>query len=390
MARVRLSSRFHVRAAWLMVAALALAMAGCVAAEQAADPPVSEAPPSTMPAAAPSASLRAPASALAPSPAATFDVGTLAIDESPGTIRPGDVVTVSATVRNTGSVAGVFDAVLTVNGSLVGRRAVDLGAGESAVVRIPVQIRAGGAYNVRLGDQQLALFVAAPAVISLGGLEVSENPVDSGARVTVRVTVANTGGETGAQVVQLRIDGKVVATKRTTVAGGGRQTVEFSIRAPAAGWHTVAAGELETRLLVWKIARQPNGTLLVNKLRGGYGKLTVKNRGELDAVLMFAKPSAPKKALLAVYVRGGKSATVTGIKDGTYVVLYAMGTRWDTHGKVFTSSAERRRFDDTVRFRTTRTSTQIRFVTWTLTLQARSGGNAPTTWVDEDDFPGVP
>ena len=107
-------------------------------------------------------------------------------------------------------------------------------------------------------------------------------------------------------------------------------------------------------------------------------------------MLVFTKPSAPRKALLAVYVRAGKSATVTGIRDGRYAVFYSAGKRWDAYGKAFTASREQRRFQDPLRFRTTRTSTQIRYVTWTLTLQARSGGNAPTTWVDEGDFPGVP
>jgi CARDB len=392
-ARVRTrSSQFRLVGAAVLVLALATPIAACGSGDPErtsgpAELPVTAAP--AVPAVSPDPSEPVPAGTPQP-PAATFSVGDLAIESDAEEIVPGDDVMVTANVRNTGVVAGTYEAWLTINGSLFVRQLVDLPGGESAILRFPVTAGMAGDYEFRLGEALMTMSVLAPAAFTLSDLSVAPNPVEVGDRFKATVTVANTGGQSGTQPVRLKVDGKTVATKDTTLAGGQQSTVTISVKAPGAGRHTVAVGDLRATLTVVRIQRQANGKVLVNKVGGGMGRLTVKNGGSHDAVVLLAKSSKPSKTLLAVYVRAGKSATVKGIRDGTYVVWFATGTRWDTHSRTFTSSRELRRFEDTMRFRTTRTSTYIKYSIWKVTLNATSGGNAPTSSVGDDGFPGVP
>jgi hypothetical protein len=387
----RSPARTAVLAAMLLAAVL-VSSAGCSADETASVAPAatvsSAGTAETQPADTPVPSTTA-AGAASPEAAADFVVSGLLVEGDPGSVRPGDDVIVSARVLNRGNAPGTYEALLTVDGALSGRQLADLGAGQSAILHFSVPAGAAGDHDVQLGDARLLLRVLGPATFTLSALDVTPDPVNTGRPLEVRVTVDNTGGEAGTRTVRVRVDGKVRATRDVTVGGGEQEVVLFSIKAPAAGRHTVAVDELKTRIVVWKIARPTNGTRIVNKLGGGYGRLTVRNRGGDDAVVVLARSSAPRKALLAVYVRGGKTATVSGVRDGTYVVYYASGSRWDTYSRAFTADQAHRRFDSRMRFKTTRTATQIRYTSWTLALQVSSGGNAPTSPVGEGEFPGM-
>jgi len=321
---------------------------------------------------------------------AAFHVGDLAFEPAGAEIEPGDEVVVTASVRNTGDLAGTFEADLTVDGAVAARETVDLEAGESETVRFALVAGEPGDHPVRLGDATATLRVLGPAAFELTSLVVEPNPAETGDRLEVVVGVSNSGGLTGTHAVRLSIDGKAAGTKEATLAGGEHTTLTFSVRSPAAGRHTVVAGDIETELVVWRIERPANGKILVNKLGGGMGRFKITNGGDRDGVVILARTSAPRKSLLAVYVRAGKSATIRGIKDGTYVVYFTLGRRWDAYSRRFTADQEKRRFTDPIRFKTTRVSGGTRYTIWSISLEAVPGGNASTDPIGEDDFPGVP
>jgi hypothetical protein len=314
---------------------------------------------------------------------AAFSVSSLAVDPAGTEVQPGDEVAVSATVRNSGRAAGTFEGVLTVDGEVAGREALDLAPGESGVVRFTLVAGHAGDHALQLDNARATLHVLGPAAFELTSIAVQPNPAETGDRLDVQVGVANVGGLTGTHVVRLMIDGKSAGTSEATLAGGDETLVPFSVKSPGAGRHTIAAGDLETELVVWRIERPANGKVLVNKLSGGLGRLKVKNGGDGDAYLVLAKTSAPRKAVLGVYVRAGRTATVRGIRDGNYLVYFSQGARWDGFSRRFTVDPERRRFEDSIRFRTTRTAYTI----WTLSLETVPGGNAPTEPIDEAEFP---
>ena len=319
-----------------------------------------------------------------------FDIRSLRLADAPTEVMTGDVVEYVADIANAGSLAGTYEATLLLDGTVLQRQSADLAAGGTTSLHFAVTAGAPGDHTVQLGDASATLTVLRPASVVVTGFQLTPNPAETKKDLAAAVTVTNEGGAAGTTVVKVKIDDKTVAKQEVTVPGGETTTVEVPLKVPAAGKHTVTVGALAEPLVVWKIARPANGKVLTNKVKGGRGRLTIKNGNDVDAVAVLARSSKPSKALLAVYVRAGKSATVKGIKDGTYVVFFSLGKRWDSHSKVFTSNADRSRFQDTIRFKTSRTAYMITSSVWTLTLNPVIGGNAPTEDVGEGDFPGVP
>lgn len=322
--------------------------------------------------------------------AAAFALSDLGVESRASGIQPGDAIVITARVRNTGDADGTYVADLLLGGAAAGHQSIDLSVGQAVILRFPVTAGTAGDYDLRLGTAKSVLHVLTPAAIEPTSIDVDPNPAETGDSLGIVVEVVNAGGLGGTQLVQLAIDGKAVGTREVALAGGAEAVLLFKVKAPGAGRHVVTAGNQKANLTVWRIERPASGKLLVNKIKGGMGQLKVKNGGDRDAVLILTKPSAPSKSLLAVYVRAGKTATVKGIKDGTYAAYFKQGSRWDGYSKAFTSDQELSRFRDTIRFQTSRTATTIRWKIWTLSLEAVAGGNAPTDPVDEGDFPGVP
>ena len=78
---------------------------------------------------------------------------------------------------------------------------------------------------------------------------------------------------------------------------------------------------------------------------------------------------------------------MTGVNDGTYNIFFTGGADWDAGARAFTRDCAFQQFEDRLAFRTERTSTQIRWSTWKITLQPVAGGTARTSEVDPEDFP---
>ncbi len=320
--------------------------------------------------------------------AAAFQVSDLRLALSPPQIQEGDALEYVVTVANQGSQAGTYNAVLNIDGVAHASQSVAVEAGAAAVLRFPIVAGSPGVHTIEVGDARASHAVLAPALLAVTDLQLTESAVPTSGDVEAIVTVTNSGGAAGTLTVRVTIDGKVAATPEVMVAGGDRQVVQLPVATRKAGRHTVAAGAFKQGLVVWKITRPANGTVLANKVKGGMGRLTIRNGDQdRDAVIVFAKSS---RTLLAVYVRANKSYTVKNIKDGTYAVYFTFGERWDSYSKAFTSSLDRRRFSETLRFKTTRTSTAIRYSVVTISLHQAGGGGLPTDPVDEDAFPSVP
>jgi CARDB len=366
---------------WRAVFLAAVLVAGCGAA------PTSQ-PPTASPTAPPTP---APATA-APTPVApAFQVSGLRLASTPAEILPGDDLRYMVQVTNTGTAAGTYEAVFSVDGTVSERQSVTLDVGQDTMLYFHMKAGSPGDHALEVGNAGAILTVLEPAVVAVTGLDLSEAGVPTTGEVAALVTLANQGGAYGTLTVTVKVDGKVAETRPVTVAGGERKTVEIPLAVPRPGRHTVTVGELAEKLVVWKIARPSNGTILVNKVKGGMGRLTVKNGDdERDVVLVLAKSSSPSKAVLAVYVRANKSYTVKSIRDGIYVVYFTFGKRWDSYSKSFTMSPDKYRFEDTVRFRTTRTSTAVRYSIVTISLHQSGGDSAPTDPVGDEDFPTVP
>ncbi|WP_285782086.1 hypothetical protein [Microbispora sp. NBRC 16548] len=131
--------------------------------------------------------------------------------------------------------------------------------------------------------------------------------------------------------------------------------------------------------------RLGNGATLLSAIRGGRGSLTVKNGGTQDGVVTLVRGG--RKAV-SFYVRKRSTAKVANIKDGTYRVYFTTGVDYDRGTRAFTRNCGFSKFDDALKFQTVYAGYSVRWSDWTLTLDAVFGGNATTSEVDPDAFPG--
>ena len=129
--------------------------------------------------------------------------------------------------------------------------------------------------------------------------------------------------------------------------------------------------------------RLKNGTFLKRSGTGGLGHLKIVNGADDTTISLVPTKGKKPKPVFTVYVRGGGSFTVKGIRDGTYRVYTASGEDWNKAGKGFTRDCAFSKFDDTFKFTTTSVSSSI----WTITLTPVIGGNASTSDVDPNAFP---
>ncbi|MCG5217515.1 hypothetical protein [Streptosporangium sp. KLBMP 9127] len=130
--------------------------------------------------------------------------------------------------------------------------------------------------------------------------------------------------------------------------------------------------------------RLPSGRYVRSERRNGRGSFKITNGGSRDAVVTLVRG---KSKAISVYVRKKGKFTVPGVRDGKYRVYFTTGVDWDSKEKAFTRSCSFQRFEDSFRFKTTYTATQVRWQNWRITLHRIKGGNARTSDIDPGDFP---
>jgi hypothetical protein len=184
------------------------------------------------------------------------------------------------------------------------------------------------------------------------------------------------------------VDGRDLCTASSARTELGRADGTTALRAAAAAL-TAKAPDDKLALALPAAARPAthrlsNGHFVRSGRRGGRGTLTIDNGGDSDAVITLAKGKHP---VVSVYVRKNKKYKVTGIGDGSYNVFFTGGDDWDGKARRFARKCAFQQFDDKLAFRTTRTATEIRWSTWSITLQPVLGGTARTSDVDPGDYP---
>lgn len=124
-----------------------------------------------------------------------------------------------------------------------------------------------------------------------------------------------------------------------------------------------------------------NGTILKknNTYLRGYGELEIKNGTGLDAVAKLIRGGA---SVLTVYIKANSTYTMRDISDGTYWLVFAQGSDWDSTFKKFKYNTQYSVFDDAFDFITT----HDKYRTWEVTLNPVVGGTAETSNVAGSQF----
>jgi hypothetical protein len=126
-------------------------------------------------------------------------------------------------------------------------------------------------------------------------------------------------------------------------------------------------------------SRPRSGRILYAGIKGGMGRLTIKNHLSHDSVIVLVRG---RSKAIGVYVRAHTNATVRNIKSGTYTIYFTTGSRFRACTGRFTRGASYNRVKQHLPF-----AFPPHFTVATLILFASSGGNAPTTPISPPSFP---
>ena len=189
----------------------------------------------------------APPVPLAP---AAFTMMNLSV--TPAAVGPGETVTITVLVANTGGEAGSYQVNLVINDLVEATIEVTVRAGLSKEVTFGVTKEEVGSYTVTVNGLSGSFTVVAlpvgpppePAAFSVSNLTIHPAEVQPKEAVTLTVSVANTGGWVGSYTIVLKINGVKEAEKRVTVAPSDTEAVAFSVTREEAGNYTVAVDGL--------------------------------------------------------------------------------------------------------------------------------------------------
>jgi hypothetical protein len=102
----------------------------------------------------------------------------------------------------------------------------------------------------------------------------------------------------------------------------------------------------------------------------GAGQLSVTNGTADDAVVFLLDYPARQHALYAMFVRSSESATLIGVREGTYTLRFQVGHRWTRRGWTCQSHGTTE-FNESFDF-----GTEKGVEGWSVTLHRVTGGNA--------------
>lgn len=116
-----------------------------------------------------------------------------------------------------------------------------------------------------------------------------------------------------------------------------------------------------------------------------YGRrwLRIRNKTNLDAVVVLTLPDEPQKGLIAGYTPAGQISLIRDVRRGMYAVYITLGEDWDKESKKFARNISYFRFKDLFNFLRRRR----RRIVWTITLG--HGVTGKTEKVRESEFPAL-
>lgn len=160
----------------------------------------------------------------------------------PDTVVVGETVTVPATVRNVGGVAGEYTADLRVAGTRVASTSGRLEPGTTAELALSYEFQDPGIVEVSLGGETLQVRVAEPSAPTVTDLAVNRSAVDPGDDVAVTVTLRNDGQTPAAGSVPVQVGGETVGTVSVALDAGAEATRTVTVSFGDSGRQRVTAG----------------------------------------------------------------------------------------------------------------------------------------------------
>jgi hypothetical protein len=187
-------------------------------------------------------------------------LGVLAV--SPQIVMEGDSVTISANVTNDGGSAGIFEALLSLDGAEVDNKEISINAGETETVLFTISADAPGLHEIALNELTGSFSIFANP--EFANLVISPAEARIGEEVSVSVDIINSGQIPAEYAVCLEIDGAEALWRRISVAGGETVCPDFAVTKNEAGTYSVVIGNLSGLLTILSPAGFELGNLVIS------------------------------------------------------------------------------------------------------------------------------
>lgn len=277
------------------------------------------------------------------------------LDIEPKDVKPGDDVTVTAVIDNSGDVQGNFVSALLLDQQNAATVSAQIGPGGEQTVTSTLKAVARGSHTVGLGSASSQFKALAPAEIQLRSFSLASTYAQPGQAVDATVILENIGDADGTYHLKIMSGDAVYSEQDVAVSASATETVHVNVSGDKAGSYVFIVGDQRRMLQIVQITRPKTGSLLVKKANGGVCYITVENGYPVDMVLTLVSSSNPTTPVLMVYVRAGEKSGKIKVKNGTYLIYYTYGTDMDSASRRFIGDPNYGVFDDTLTLKTYKT-----------------------------------
>ncbi|KXA94528.1 hypothetical protein AKJ65_04150 [candidate division MSBL1 archaeon SCGC-AAA259E19] len=169
---------------------------------------------------------------------AKFELSNLQV--SPKEAKPGETVTVTADVQNTGEIEGAHRVELEVGGTVEKAENIELAPNETSSVSFTLSRETSESYSVKLGKLSGSFRVLEPARFETSNFRVSPKSPVAGEEFTASVDVKNVGEIEGTYKAVWKVEGDVDDTQEVALDPGESRTVTFSMVWNESGTYSVS------------------------------------------------------------------------------------------------------------------------------------------------------
>ena len=163
----------------------------------------------------------------------------------PTTLETGENVTANATYQNVGRTTKETTAQLTVDGTVVDTKTLEIEPGENESAVFERQMQWPGTYEVGVGKGVSETVTVEGPPIDVLEASVTTTDITAGDRATIDATVSNPTDQRVQRTLELAVDGIVVDTRTVSIAPNGETTVTFERQFDDAETYDIAISGVE-------------------------------------------------------------------------------------------------------------------------------------------------
>ena len=173
----------------------------------------------------------------------------------PDTVEPGENITITAEVENSGRAAGSFLLALSVEGQETETREIIVQAGEKEVVtfNVPGSLSPGN-YQIGLNEWEGNLKVLKPAEFYIENFTLTPGQVQIGEETTISARIINRGEIAGSYSLTLLVDGESLLEEEIELKGDAAETFTYKFSKEEPGQYAITLNEQRKNLKVLKPA----------------------------------------------------------------------------------------------------------------------------------------